>query len=139
MLFKTALLASTFALLSNAQSSTSSSPPTPSGSVKKPRSPSRRCDWRVKVLPGFHHSRCRRDDTIPILPSKPLCSPIILRQAVRTPRADERHRGFLVRLHAGVLIQHHDANLLHPCQRHQADMVLLRHRQALSGWDVGCC
>jgi len=34
MLFKTTLLASTFALLSNAQSSTSRSPPTPSGSVK---------------------------------------------------------------------------------------------------------
>ena len=36
MLFKTALLASTFALLSNAQSTTASSgPATPSGSVKQ--------------------------------------------------------------------------------------------------------
>ncbi|CAZ84321.1 unnamed protein product [Tuber melanosporum] len=35
MLFKTALLASTLALLSNAQSSVSNDPPTPSGSVKQ--------------------------------------------------------------------------------------------------------
>ncbi|PWW80075.1 hypothetical protein C7212DRAFT_289278, partial [Tuber magnatum] len=35
MLFKSALLASTLALLSNAQSSVSSDPPTPSGSVKQ--------------------------------------------------------------------------------------------------------
>ncbi|CUS06645.1 unnamed protein product, partial [Tuber aestivum] len=108
-------------------------PTNPKRERKAARDPSWRCGRHAKVLSRSRDSRPRRHGAIPILPPKPLGSPSLLRQALRAPRSVERYGGFLVRLHAGVRVQHGDAHLLHPHQRYQADMVLLRHRPALSG------